>query len=481
MYRSKFLVIILLFITSVICSAQPYDIQNKLELFVDDHLVALMRGTEWRLHHPVNRGTVLKTGNVPWEGPYTGYATVIKDGDKYKLYYRGHHSYTDGTYCYAESKDGKSWHKPVLGIHEYNGSKKNNIIIYGKKGSHSFSPFLDKNPAATSSQRYKALGLIRTKDDKRWELLAFVSPDGIHWQLLQDEPVMTEGAFDSQNVAFWSEEEKKYVSYYRTKSQGHTGLRQISRSVSEDFINWSEGEVMEYRHFGKPTVMEQMYINQTHPYFRAPHIYIATAARFMQGRRAVSEEKAEEFGKGNFKDCSDAVLMCTRGESFYERTFLEGWIRPGIGIENWLSRCNYPAMGIVPTGPSEMSVYVVEAYGQPNVRFVRYSMRTDGLISIHGPYEGGEMITKPILCPGGKLVLNYATSAAGYIKIEIMDARGQKITGYNEQDCSEILGDEIEGIVKWNDNNNLDKLKGKAVRLKFKLKDADIFSMKFGK
>ena len=44
--------------------------------------------------------------------------------------------------CYAESKDGIHWTKPDLGLFEFDGSKKNNIVWDGP-GAHNFTPFKD--------------------------------------------------------------------------------------------------------------------------------------------------------------------------------------------------------------------------------------------------------------------------------------------------------------------------------------------------
>ena len=98
--------------------------------------------------------------------------------------------------CYAESKDGIHWSKPELGLFEFGGSKRNNIVWSGV-GTHNFAPFKDANPSCKPEQRYKALALGNIG------LLAFQSPDGVHWSLVQNEPVITKGAFDSQNLAFW--------------------------------------------------------------------------------------------------------------------------------------------------------------------------------------------------------------------------------------------------------------------------------------
>ena len=472
-------VLLCLFLLTEGAQAEAIAIGDRRELFVDDYLVDKLDGLDWRLHAPIDRGVALDFGDRPWEKRYVGYGTVIHSDDLYQMYYRSDASLENGTYAYAESDDGIHWTRPNLSIHDFNGSKENNLILKGRDGSHSFSPFFDANPGVKPGERYKAIGLRRTSDGKRWELLAFASPDGKQWGLMQHDPVMTDDAFDSQNVAFWSEAEKQYVMYYRTKSNKHTGTRLVARAVSDDFISWSPQGTMTYQRFAEDVPTEQMYINQTHPYFRAPHIYVSTAARFMQGRQALTDEQVAQIGVGSFRDCSDAVLMTTRGGLTYDRTFMQGWVRPGIGHENWGTRSNYPLLGVVPTGDNEMSVYVVKAYGLPGEHVRRYALRLDGFASINASYDGGEMLSKPVVCPGGSLNLNYATSAAGSVRVELLDERGDVIPGYSLEDCTPIIGDHIERAVKWGGASDLHGLSGKVVRLRFVLKDADLYSLQF--
>jgi hypothetical protein len=89
------------------------------------------------------------------------------------------------------------------------------------------------------------------------------------------------------------------------------------------------------------------------------------------------------------------------------------------------------------------------------------------------------MITKKLTFKGDKLVINFATSAAGYIKVEIQDAAGKAIEGFEIENSAEIIGNEIEKVVSWKNNPNLKQLNGKPVRLRFVLKDADLYSIKF--
>ena len=172
--------------------------------------------------------------------------------------------------------------------------------------------------------------------------------------------------------------------------------------------------------------------------------------------------------------------MTTRGfGNVYDRTFMESFIRPGIGLENWVSRTNYPALNVIQTGPYEMSIYVNQNYTQPTAHLHRYSLRLDGFSSLEAPYDGGEMLTKYFTFTGDKLVINYATSAAGEIQVEIQDINGHPIPGYNLEDSQLIIGNEIERIVSWKNSENVKKLEGLPVRLRFSIKDANLYSIQF--
>ncbi len=454
------------------------NIGSRLELFVDTFLIEKQNNVHLILHAPEDAGKVLSF-DKPWEGPFCGYATIIKDGDIYRLYYRGlPEAGKDGssteTTCYAVSEDGINWTKPDLGIYEVSGSLNNNVILADAAPvTHNFSPFLDTREGINPKYRYKALGGTGSSG-----LMACASEDGIHWHILQKEPVITEGAFDSQNVSFWSGEEQLYLCYFRTwKKVGDQNYRTISRTVSKDFIHWSDPVEMD---FGK-TPVEHLYTNQTAPYFRAPHIYVAIAARFMPQRQVLTEEQAKQLNVNPkyFNDCSDAVLMTSRGGNKYSRTFMDGFIRPGIGLQNWVSRSNYPALNVVQTGPAEMSMYLNQDYAQPTAHLHRYTLRIDGFISLNASYDEGEVTTKPLHFSGDTLFLNFSTSAAGFIKIEILDLQGNSIKGFELENSKELIGNEIEKAVTWQGNPDLTKLMDKPVRLRFVMKDADLYSLRF--
>ena len=171
--------------------------------------------------------------------------------------------------------------------------------------------------------------------------------------------------------------------------------------------------------------------------------------------------------------------MSSKDALHFDRIFMESFIRPGIGYNNWTSRTNYPALNIVETSDSELSVYVNENYMQPEAHLRRYSIRIDGFTSICAGYVGGVVITKPIKFSGTKLEINYSTSAAGEIRIELLDERDDVIPGYSKEDCDSIVGDEISRGVTWHGRGDLSSIEGQIVKMKFYLKDADVFSFRY--
>ncbi|WP_206107655.1 hypothetical protein [Paludisphaera rhizosphaerae] len=469
---------------------EAIEIGSRREPFVDGLLIDSMDGVALRLQRPVDRGPAFAF-DEPWEGPFSGYVTILHAGPKFQAYYRG--SISGGkkdtgdhqVVCYAESDDGVRWTKPALPLFPRDGRATTNIVLADvPPDTHNFAPMIDSRPGVDPAERYKALGGYNEPG-----LNAYVSADGVHWKKWRDAPVFTradagsQGAgkgflFDSQNVSFWSPAEGKYLLFYRVYKDGK---RRIARAESDDYASWKSPTLMEYRRKdGSPAPVEQLYTSQTHPYFRAPHIYIATAARFMLGRRAITPEQAAAIhvDPNYFNDSSDAVLMTSRGGGVYDRTFMEAFVAPGIGAENWTSRTNYPALNVVQTGPNEMSLYVNQNYGQPTSHLRRYSLRLDGFASVHADYDGGEMRTRPLRFQGSQLLLNFATSAAGGVKVEIQDENGSPIPGFALSDCRELIGNDVDRPATFA-GGDLQSLAGRVVRLRFVLKDADLYALRF--
>ena len=440
---------------------EPLNIGSRLELFVDEHLIDQLKGdAQLRLHKPQPEEVVL-VADAPWEGNISGYFNVFRDGELYRMYYRGAHAPTPttrGKYsvaCYAESRDGIHWIKPEVGLFEAEGSKANNIIWNGDWRISSFVAFKDSNPDCAQDARYKAFarhGPIREV------LYALKSADGIHWNLMSPDPVITKGAFDSQNLGFWDTVRSRYVAFTR---MGRKGVRDIQFQSSQDFLNWTDPVFLEYP--GAPE--EHLYTNAILPYERAPHLLLGFPTRFLPETQQ-----------------TEPILMASRdgGRSFHR--WPEAVIPRSAPRNRDGNRSNYMVWGLVqlPSRDREYSVYAKEAYYRgPAVRIRRFTYRVDGFVSVRASSRGGELLTPPLLFSGDRLVLNFLTSNRGSIRVEIQDAQGRTLPGFGLEACRQLRGDEVEAVVRWSEGSSLDQIGGKPVRLRFLIQEADLYSLRF--
>ena len=111
----------------------------------------------------------------------------------------------------------------------------------------------------------------------------------------------------------------------------------------------------------------------------------------------------------------------------------------------------------------------------------RYTLRLDGFVSLHAPLAGGELLTRPITFQGGRLILNVSTSVAGGVRVELQDLAGKPMPGFALTDCDVVYGDDLQRVVTWNGNAVTAALAGQPVKLRFEVRDADVFAFQFQK
>lgn len=495
------------------------DIGSRRELFLDRLLVDRLDQARFKQGEPIPREPALSVDR-PWEGVWLwpSQGGMFQRNGYWHLYYSALQTKQDlGDWlCYARSKDGIHWEKPSLGVAEWNGSRANNLVQGPDGGAWSQSQvcvFLDPRTEVPESERIKALifpnlsswDQVGTMEALRAEIL--VSGDGIRFRKSTIPIQLTsdyKDAFDGYHV-FWSEVEQQFVGYFRwyeevavdgpdihPQFRGPKGATKFMRTLftasSKDLIHWSPNRPMT---FGD-SPREEIYRDAAFPYFRAPHIYIATANRFFDGRKALNPEELSSlsfvpiFGrKGDTydfsSDCNDTVLMSIRpGSISFTRLFMEAFVRPGTEVNSWTSRNNYSLVPFYQTGPTEMSFLLTRNHilADP-MKVQRFSLRLDGFASINAPYSGGEMVTVPLTFSGDRLELNYATSAAGQLQLEIQDTKGKPIPGFALQDSAVLIGDRIAGEARWKSGADIGALAGKPVRIRFVMRDADLYSFRF--
>lgn len=491
------------------------EIGPRRELFVDDFLIQRLDGARLILHPPHPREVVM-VFDRPWEDGAPGYVTVFQDGDRYRMYYRATHTPPEygrkpteprrEVTCYAESTDGMHWTRPELGLVEFEGSAKNNIMWDGA-GSHNFTPFKDANPRCPSESRYKACGRGRPLADEpspyQHGLYALQSADGIHWELVRDEPVITEGKFDSQNLMFWDAEHGLYRAYWRDSRRGDQNVpdgRDVRTATSQDGVHWGESRMLAYRPGRRGTrdtdgAAHQYYTNGVQVYHRAPHLFVGLPMRYIDRGWTASTDELPELARrkrisGQLKRLGTAItdtMFLTSRDGFVFHVWPEAFIRPGIARPgSWFYGDAATALGIVETrsawegAPNELSFYVREnARSEAPGRLRRYTLRLDGFVSAGASLTGGELLTKPLVFEGNRLEINFSTSAGGTVHVEIQDGEGTPVPGFTLGECHAQYGDQLDRIVSWRSGADVSKLAGKPARLRFILRDADLYSFRF--
>ena len=477
-------------------------IDSRLQLFVDDWLIDRTDGVSLELQTPIDAGKALDL-TLAWEGPLSGIPCAFRDGDKYRMYYRGarremqSRGPLSSNICYAESTDGVHWTKPNLGLYEFAGSKQNNITYIGD-GTPQWFCFKDDNPAEPAERRYKAIGKLNLSFGG--PLGVMTSPDGIHWQWWKKEPVITGGPLDTLHVVRWDPARKMYLAFLRNWVPRTTGfgvppeidappseyntwyhpvkdrVRSIVLCTSTDFLNWSRQQWLVY---DENLPIEHLYTNAATPYFRAPHIYVGFPMRYVPERSVIAGwANSGENQHPRSIGCSDAVFMSSRDGLHWNRG-AEGFARPGLDQQNWTDRNMMIAPGVVQTGPGEMSLYYVAHYGHEDCHLRRLGLRLDGFFAIHAGFPGGQLVTRPLVFDGNRLVINYSTSAVGDVRVAIEDADGHPIPGYTLSDAHELVGDNIQQVVSWTGGADVSPLAGTPVRLRFVMADSDLYSFRF--
>lgn len=481
------------------------ELGSRRELFVDDFLIAQKSGLELRLHAPVPREVVM-VRDRPWEGTGTDFETVFRDGDVIRMYYMACKLTTDdgakltkpivAHACYAESRDGLVWTRPSLGLFGYEGSKENNIL-WEEPGLDNFTPFKDANPDCPPDERYKALVGLGKRG-----LFVMKSADGIHWSRRSDQPIIPgdKGAFDTMNVAFWDAQRRLYYCYFRGfhDSAGKDfieatkGIRDIRVSTSRDFRTWSEPHKLQYQ---SPDD-DALYTNQVEPYYRAPHLFVGFPMRYVDridsrvsldalpnpGHRRRRMVFSPRYGSV----ITDGLFMSSRDGLAFNR-WDEAFIRPGPERgNNWVYGDALKGRGLIetpasdPTAPPELSLYVTEGHWIDEAEPLRrYTLRVDGFVSLHAPRAPGEFVSKPLTFTGARLSLNFATSAAGTLRIELQDEAGRPLPGFALADADRLFGDTLDRAASWGGRTDVSAFAGKVVRLRVVMSDADLYSLQF--
>lgn len=434
---------------------------DRVEMMVDRYLIDRSDGVRFCHCKPQNLGRVIGF-DKEWEGAGSLCISALDADGRVMLYYRGYPTGGRDTdkmqvSCLAISGDGVNFSRCPVNEIDYKGIKENNIVNIGSD-CHNFAPFYDVNPDCPPELRYKAIGgLIHTGG-----LNAYGSPDGIHWKLICDRPVLSGGkwAFDSMNMAFFDPVAGLYRSYCRYWSGDNDweGIRAIGSAVSKDFLNWSE---MTPNDYGEP-LRDELYTNATRPVPGAEHILLSMPMRFHPERRKFDYEKN---GTGSNAGVSDAVLMTSRDGVHWDRAVKDAWIAGGLYEHEWTQRCFISAGGVIARG-DRFIFYVEQNYMWDDGGIWAYSVPKYRFTSLYADGNGGSFTTKPMEFVSDDIYLNYSTSAYGYVRVKAFAGDGSEIF-----DSGEVFGNELSHKL------HVDGLAGRTGYMRIELNEAHLYAI----
>jgi hypothetical protein len=501
--------------------AGPIQIGDRRQVFIDGTFLSDAKDVQIVVHPPRKSGEMCIKPERPWEkGGIGPYSSVLFDGRTYHMWYHAMDSvqwdtgYTNGSVCYATSRDGIRWERARAGLIAYQGDRNNNIVFgHGANGvilgQDAGMVFLDPN--APKNERFRMVCRFGPEGSG---LRIYSSGDGVRWKLTHPSVLTArpEGKLhhlDSQNVIFWDDALKKYVAYVRYNRPERRGrARSIARGESDhlgDFPPVQDLPVVfqpdddDLKEDGLPAV--DFYTSAAVKYPWADRAYFMFPTTYFHYSPQLPEfTKACPINAGPL----DSQFAASRDGIKWERYDRRPFVPLGMkGEFDWA--CARVLWGLVPdTTGREMYLYyrggewlhgwdrnennkrLLTEHGlgatQDLTCISRLISRRDGFTSVRGAYTGGEFTTPPLVFAGNQLRLNVDTSATGIVRVGILAENGMALEGFAPDQCDLIhTANEINRRVSWRGNADVGRLAGKPVRLKFFVRDADLYAFQFGK
>ena len=461
------------------------------QLFLDDEGIGRIEGLERVLNEPDRHpDNPLLEPDTPWERGCQVYGTALYDeaDQLFKLYYLtgpkdrglkplelpgGHVRAPHTTLAaYAISKDGVEWEKPALGQFPYDGDTQNNLLNIGRHNCEGIE-VLNEPDDPDPYRRWKAFywdhgsGGYEVRDGGHFckagpedgAHIAF-SPDGLHWKPYGGNPVIPKYCDTNQN-ALYDPQLKKYVAFSRFGFG-----RRLARSESEDFMHWSEPElVLECdEDDGEGT---QIYGAGVDIY---EGLYLAMVWIYREGID----------GKINTQ------LAASRDGFHWTRAGGRAtWLKLGDD-DGWEGGMVRSVARIIPRG-DRLYIYYCGVHGAhtgPKFKKVErkhpvctglVTQRRDGFVSLDAGGQPGSVLTKAFVLPEGKLHIN-ADASAGSLELAFCDRSGRPLEGFESSQAISI--DTTDSTVRWL-GSNLDSLCGRTVCLRFTIHQGKLFSYWF--
>ena len=467
--------------------------EGRKQLFADAYVVDELTDARRVQHQPLKfAGNPVIRSEFDWESLYIQMRDAPlwnPEKERWELRYWGRGIGVDGIGTFlAVSNDGLNWDKPIVGEFEFKGSKENNLLTpmspYDLFLYHVLYDDRDPNP----QRRWKAL--IGDTNPR-----PAASPDGINWTFLSENRIPA----GEEGFLIYDELSGRFVFSLRSiHDAGFGGQRAVNISTSRDFVEWTDPVLMfaadardqelgarwlrritADRAYRQPLVNDpEQYNTQVYNMAVFPYegIYLGMPTMF----RTSGTSRQVPWGDGysvpglavspNLRDWEyalhderpDFLPLSPLGEDVFDNAQIEPPSRPvRIGDELFFYYTGAKFRSKTSAGSFAIHAAV---------------LRLDGFVSVQAGSEPGTVLTRPLVWRGSTLWVN-ADAREGELRAEILDGEGNLLRpGLSLDRSTPVSRDGVRIALGWSGAEDLGELRGRTVRLRFQLRNADLFA-----
>ena len=475
---------------------------GRKQLFIDHRFIDSAADVELTVNPPVKLpGPVLRSEH-PWEAFSIGWSCVLQDDGRYRLWYAASDSdqWSGGRWhlCYATSDDARTWQKPELGLVEYEGSRRNNIVLADCK-----LPYIFIDPHGGEAGRFKMVEQVLGEG-----IRVGSSADGLVWDL-PDRLVSTLTP-DTPKQAYWDERIGRYVVWLKlivaddgepmfpfaepaadAPSVAVPRLLRPGRSIGRLEVDdltapWPEANirtVLAADELDPPD--SDLYHHDVLPYLEADAAYFMFPMTYQHFGAGQTTVRNDGLNDAQFAASRDSIHWMRYDRRPYVGRGLPGsfdggtvhaapaHLRRGDRLLQMYTGSPWTHGGFRALSEGERRR---RAYGN-GIGLVE--QRLDGFVSADFPYAGGTLTTPPLRFTGERLELNVDVAAMGQAQVEAQDRSGRPLAGFELARCRRVTANDVRHVVRWEGSPSLGAHAGRPIRLHFRMRSAKLYAFQF--
>ena len=459
--------------------------EGERQLFIDDYSIQDLQGLHQTMHQPVKKGAVIRPN---WPEGETSLQT--RSAPFWDPLARVFKMWLIDKMCRV-STDGLHWT-----LWQPDSQSTGEVI---------FDP-IDPDPA----RRYKSFNprnLSYSSDGLNWSRTTRTRTVRVNGEDRTITAGVTIQSSDEWNFSL-DVDERLYIA---TVKQGGPYGRSVYLATSRNYNDWSEPELIFHaddldQELGRQNIEDRFADESIHPppwndpsvynvdaynmgLFRYESVYIGTPALFHAVGPVPNYPNTVGFhlvqlmvsrNLRNWERVGDRkpfIGPSRVGSGAYDLTQLIGPSNALVrGDELWFYYTGIKYRGFNYVGTFPTGQYLPLPGRDTDTGAICLAvLRRDGFVSLDATDGEGQILTKPLLWRGSSLWVN-ADAREGEVAVEVLDENGDPLENWSRSVVVPVTEGGVRQAVNWNSAGNLENLKGQLVRLRFYLRDAELYA-----